>query len=152
MLNLGSKTSPNSQTFRIPSNFRNHRWSTETGAFRWPSCYCFCKKWLNYIISSYYFKRKSMKSLSFKKVSDGQSDIRITIKYVFLFLQSVIRSQTNWCETLKLKFIVMLFDSIYPTCPSDTVTKYTIYPPPLSYWWKDYSNGLGSYFATLSYG
>ena len=22
----------------------------------------------------------------------------------------------------------------------------------LSYWWKDYSNGLGSYFATLSYG
>ena len=44
----------------------------------------------------------------------------------------------------------MFFDSVYPTRPSDTVTKYTIYP--LSYWWKDYSNGLGSYFATLSSG
>ena len=34
-----------------------------------------------------------MKSLSFKKVSDGQSDIHITITYVFLFLQIIIRSQ-----------------------------------------------------------
>ena len=48
----------------------------------------------------------------------------------------------------------MFFDSAYPTRPSDNVTKYTIYPPPLplSCWWKDYSNGLGSYFAILSYG
>ena len=91
-----------------------------------------------------------MKSLSFKKVSNGQSDINITIKYLFLFLQIIIRSQKNWCETLKLKFILMFFDSVYPTRPSDTVTKYTIYP--LSYWWKDYSNGLGSYFANLLYG
>ena len=42
----------------------------------------------------------------------------------------------------------MYFDSVYLKRPSDTVTKYTIYP--LSYWWKDCSNGLGSYFATLS--
>ena len=46
----------------------------------------------------------------------------------------------------------MFFDSVYPTRPSDTVTKYTIYPPYQSYWSKEYSNGLGSYFATLSYG
>ena len=67
-----------------------------------------------------------MKSLSFKKVSDGQVDIHIPIKYVFLFLQIIIRSQKNWCETLKLKFISMSFDSVYPARPSDTLTKYTI--------------------------
>ena len=44
----------------------------------------------------------------------------------------------------------MVFGSIYPTSPSDTVIKYTVYS--LSYWWKDWSNGLGSYFATLLYG
>ena len=33
MLNLGSKISPSSQSFSIPSNFRNHRRGTETGAF-----------------------------------------------------------------------------------------------------------------------
>ena len=116
MLNSGSKTSPSSQIFNIPSNFWNHRWGTETGAFPWPSCYCFCKKWSNYNISSCYFKHKSMKSLSFKKVSDGKSNIHITIKYVFLFLQIIIRSQKNWCETLKLQFILMWFDR----CLSDT--------------------------------
>ena len=33
-------------------------------------------------------------------------------------------------KTLKLKFILMLFDCIYPTRPSYIVTKYTIPPPP----------------------
>ena len=36
-----------------------------------------------------------MKSLSFKKVSDGQSDIHIKIKYFFIFLQIIIRNQKN---------------------------------------------------------
>ena len=49
-----------------------------------------------------------MKYLSFKKVSDGQSVIYITINYVFLFPQ-IIRSQKNWCETLKLKFMLLFF-------------------------------------------
>ena len=128
MLNLGSKTSPSSRIFSIPSNFRNHRLDTETGAFPWPSCYCFCKKWSNYNISSYYFKHKLMKPLSFETVSDGQSNINITIKYVFPFLQIIIRSQKNLCEALKLKFILMFFDSVYPIGSSDTVTEYTIYP------------------------
>ena len=150
MLNLGFKTSPSSQIFIVPSNFRNHRWGTEKGAFPWPSCYFFCKKLSNYNIISYYFKHKSVKSLWFKKVSDGQSYIHITIKCIFSFLQIIIRSQKNWCETLKLKFILIFFDSIYPTRPSNTVTKYTIYL--LSYWWKNYSNSLGPYFATLSDG
>ena len=30
-------------------------------------------------------------------------------------------------KTLKLKFILMFFDSVHPTRPSGTVTKYTIY-------------------------
>ena len=81
-----------------------------------------------------------MKSLSFKKVS--------LFFYKLLFEVKKIDVRLN--KTLKLKFILMFFDSVYPTRPSDTVTKYTIYP--LSYWWKDYSNGLGSYFATLSSG
>ena len=41
----------------------------------------------------------------------------------------------------------MFFDSVYPKRPSDTVAKYTVYLPILSY-----SNVFGSYFATLSYG
>ena len=72
-----------------------------------------------------------MKSLSFKKVSAGQSDTHIAIKYVFLFLHIIIRSQKNWCETLKLKFILMFFGSNFPTRPSDAVIKYIIYPPIL---------------------
>ena len=150
MLNLGLETSPSSHIFNIPSNFWNHHWGTEKRAFPWSSCYCFCKKRWNYIISSYYFKHKSIKFLSFKKVLDGQSVMHITIMYVFLFLQIIIQSQKNCRDTLKLKFILMIFDSVYPTRPCDTLTKCTNYP--LSYCWKDYSNGLGSYFATLSYG
>ena len=68
--------------------------------------------------------------------------------YKLLFEVKKIDVRLN--KTLKLKFTLMLFDSVYPTRPSDTVTKYTTYP--LSYWWKDYSNGLGSYFANLLYG
>ena len=76
-----------------------------------------------------------MKSLLFKKVSsDGQSDIHITIKCVFLFLQIFIRSQKIYVRLnkfLKLKFILTFFDSVYPKRPSNTMTKYTIYPPIL---------------------
>ena len=82
-----------------------------------------------------------------------QSEIHIIIKKVIMFLQFYSKSKKfdmRLNKTLKLKFMLMLFDSVYPLRPSDTVTKYTIYP--LSYWWKDYSNGLGSYFATLLYG
>ena len=119
MLNLGFKTSPSSQIFIVPSNFRNHRWGTEKGAFPWPSCYFFCKKLSNYNIISYYFKHKSVKSLWFKKVSDGQSYIHITIKCIFSFLQIIIRSQKNWCETLKLKFIlIFLIVSIRHVLPT----------------------------------
>ena len=53
-----------------------------------------------------------MKSLSFKKVSDGQSDIHITIKYVFIFQQITIWSQKidmRLNKTLKLKFMLMFF-------------------------------------------
>ena len=40
-----------------------------------------------------------MKFLSFQKASDEQSDIHITIKYVFNFLQINIRFQKYCCET-----------------------------------------------------
>ena len=64
--------------------------------------------------------------------------------YKLLFEVQKIDARLN--KTLKLKLMLMLFDSVYPTRPSNTLTKYTIYPQ--SYWWEDYSNGLGSYFAT----
>ena len=67
--------------------------------------------------------------------------------YKVLF--KVKKTDGRFNKTLKLKFIFVLFNSVYPARSSDTVTKYTIYP--LSYWWKDYSNGLGFYSATLSY-
>ena len=66
--------------------------------------------------------------------------------YKLLFEVKKIDVRLN--KTLKLKFILMFFDSVYLTPASDTVTKHTIYP--LSCWWKDYSNGLGSCFATIS--
>ena len=53
-------------------------------------------------------------------------------------------------KTLKLKFKLIFFNSsirhVFATpCLSIQFTF-------LSYWWKDYSNGLGSYLAALSYG
>ena len=46
--------------------------------------------------------------------------------YKLLFKVKKIDVRLN--KTLKLKFILMFFDSVYPTRPSDTVAKYTIYP------------------------
>ena len=118
MLNLGSKTSPSSPIFSSPSNFQNHRWGTETGAFPWPSCCCFCKKWSNYSISSYCFKHKSMKSLSFKKVSDGQSDIQITIKYVFFFYKLLLEVKKldvrPWNQSLHWCFLKVSIRHVLP--------------------------------------
>ena len=73
-----------------------------------------------------------MKYSSFKKVSDGQSDKHVTTNYVFISLQIIIiqsqkKNDVRLNKTLKLKFMLMFFDSVYPACPSDTVTKYTIY-------------------------
>ena len=103
---------PSSQIFIISSNFRDHRWDTERGVFPWPSCYFFRKKWSNYKISYYYFRHKSTKSLSFKKVSNEQSDIHITIKYVCILVQIIVPSQkidVRLNKSLKLKFILMVF-------------------------------------------
>ena len=75
-----------------------------------------------------------MKSLSFKKCQmDNQiyiSQLSTSLRfYKFLFEVKKIDVRLN--KTLKLTFILMLFDSVYPTRPSDTVTKYTIYTPIL---------------------
>ena len=49
--------------------------------------------------------------------------------YKLLFEVKKIDVRLN--KTLKLKFILMFFDSVYSTRPSDTGTKYTIYLPIL---------------------
>ena len=53
--------------------------------------------------------------------------------YKILFEVKKIDVRLN--KTFKLKFILMLFDSFYLTCPSNKITKYTIYL--LSYCWND---------------
>ena len=68
-----------------------------------------------------------MKSLSFKKVSDGQSDIISQLSKSFYFYKFLFEVK-KIDETLELKFLLMFFDSVCPTRPSDTVTKYNIYP------------------------
>ena len=118
VLDLGRKTSPSGQTFCILSNFWNNNWGTVTGAFPWPSCYFFCKKWSNCNISSYYLKHKSMKFLSFKKVSEGQSDIHVTISYFFIsykLLFEIKKIDMRLSKTLNLKFMLMFFDSLSAT-------------------------------------
>ena len=49
--------------------------------------------------------------------------------YKLLFEVKKIDMKLN--ITLKLKFILMFFDSVYLTHPSDTVVKHTIYLPIL---------------------
>ena len=56
----------------------------------------------------------------------------------------------NLNKTLKLKSILMFFDNVYLTALP--TPRLSIKPAPLSYWCKNYLNGLGSYLATLSYG
>ena len=95
-----------------------------------------------------------MKSLSLKKVSDGQSDIHITIKCVLFFCKLLfeVKKKINvrLNKTLKLKFILMFFASAYPTRPSDTVTKYTVYLRILLV--ERLFKWSWVFFATLSYG
>ena len=72
-----------------------------------------------------------MKSLSFKKCQiDNQIYISQLNTSVFFYklLFEVKKIDVRLNKTLKLKFILMFLYSIYPTRPSDTVTKYTIYP------------------------
>ena len=73
-----------------------------------------------------------MKSLSFNRM-DNQIYISQLIPSLFfnklLFQAKAIDVRLN--KTLKLKFILMFFDCVYPTRPSDNVTKYTIYLPIL---------------------
>ena len=117
MLNLAQK--PHCcQSFSIPNNFWNHREGTETGAFLWPSCYCFCKKWSNYNISSYHFEHKSVKSIILKSVAWTMIYLS-QLSASLIFLQIFIRIQKKWCETqnLEVKFHFDVFWYCYPTRP-----------------------------------
>ena len=71
-----------------------------------------------------------MKSLSFKKVLYEQLHIYISQLIMSLFfyklLLQVKKIDLRLNKTLKLKLVLMFFDSVYPTRPSDNVTKYFI--------------------------
>ena len=64
----------------------------------------------------------------------------ITSLFSYKLLFEIKKIDMRLSKTLNLKFMLMFYDSAYPTCPFDTVAKYTIYS--LSHWWKDYSNSL----------
>ena len=143
MLNLGWKTSPSSQIFSIPSNFRNHPWGTETGAFPCPSCYCFVQNDritvsvpINLKInkrSLYHLKKcrmdhkiyispRMLKSLALTSLISQLS----TSLFFYKLLFEVKKIDVRLNKTFKLNFILMFFDRVYPTRPSDTVTRYTV--------------------------
>ena len=134
MLNLGSKTSPSSQVFGIPSNFRNQCRGTETGAFPWPSCIVLVKKWSNYKISSIILSINQWSLYHLKKYRMNNhiyiSQLSTSLCF-YKVLFEVKKTDVRLNKTLKLKFILMLFDSVDLTRSSDTVTKYIIYPPIL---------------------
>ena len=131
MLNLGSKTSPSIQIFSIPSNFRSHCWGTETGAFPWSACIVFVKnhqvtisvplilsinKW-----SLYHLKKCRMDN----QIYISQFSTSLCFYKVFFEVKKI---DVRFKKTLELKFILMYFDSVYLTRPSNSLTKYTIYP------------------------
>ena len=134
MLNLDWKTSPSSQIFSIPSNFRNHRWGTETGAFPCPACYCFVKSdWIT--VSVTINLRINNWSLCYLKKCRIDNKMYIsqfrTSLFFYKLLFKIKKIDVRFNKTLKLNFILMLFDRVYPTRPSDTVTRYAIYFPIL---------------------
>ena len=99
MLNLGSKTSPRSQIFTIPSNFRNHVETPRQGHFLDLHVTDFVKNDRITVSVPIILSINQRSLYHFKKKSGRLSDIHITIKCVFIFLQIIIRSQKNWCET-----------------------------------------------------
>ena len=153
MLNLGSKSSPSSHIFSISIKFWNHRWGTDTGVFPWLQCICFVKNDRITISVSIILSKNQWSLYHLKKCQlDNQIYIlQLSTSLCFCeFLFKVKKTDVRLNKTLKLKFMLMLFDSVYLTRPSNIVTKYTIYP--LCHWWKNYSNGLECYFDTLLYG
>ena len=64
----------------------------------------------------------------------------ITSVFSYKLLFEIKKIDRRLIKTLNLEFMLMFFDSVYPTRPFDTVTEYTIYS--LSHRWKDYSNSL----------
>ena len=103
------------------------------GALRqghWSSCYYFCKKWSNYNIKYFCLKHKLMKYLSLKKKCRMKNQIylsqlcRSLFSYKLLF--EVKEIDVKPIKTLKSTFTLF---SVYPSIPSNTVAKYTIYHP-----------------------
>ena len=149
MLNLGSKLHPVVKFLAFPVIFE-----TTTGALRQEHfldlhVIIFVK---NGRITTSVPIMLSINQWSLYHLKKCRMDSRIYISQLrmsFFFYKFLFEVKKLMWE-LKLKFILTFFDSVYPTRPSDPLTNYTIYP--LSYWWKDYSNSLGFYSATLSYG
>ena len=125
MLNLGSKTSPSSQIFTIPSNFRNHAVTPRQGHFLDLHVIVFVKN-DRITVSVPIILSINQRSLYHLKKSRMDNQIYISLLNASLFFYKLLfevkKIDVRLNKTLKLKFILMLFDSVYPTRPSDTVT------------------------------
>ena len=132
MLNLGSKTSPRTQIFTIPSNFRNHAETPRQEHFLDLHIIVFVKN-DRITVSVPIILSINQRSLYHLKKSRMDNQIYISLLSASLFFYKLLfeveKIDVRLNKTLKLKFILMLFDSVYPTRPSDTVTKYTVYHP-----------------------
>ena len=131
MLNLDWKTSPRSQIFSIPSNFWNHRWDTEIGAFSCPSCY-FVKIDRTTVLVPINLRINNWSLYHLKKCRVNNkiytSQLSTTL-FFYNLLFKVKKIDVRLDKTLKLNFILMFFDIVYSTSLLDTVTRYTIYSP-----------------------
>ena len=52
-----------------------------------------------------------------------------TSLFFYKLLFEAKKDDVRFNKTFKLKFILVFFDSVYPTRPFDTVTKYIVYLP-----------------------
>ena len=132
MLSLGSKTWPSSQILVSPVIFETTAGTLRQGHFLDLNVIAFCKndritisvpiilsinQW-----SLYHFKKYRMDNHIYI------SQLRTSF-FFYKLLFEVKKIDLRLNKALKLTFILMFFDSAYPTRPSDTVTKtkYTIY-------------------------
>ena len=123
-----------SQIFTILSGFLNHAETLRQGHFLDLHVIVFVKN--DRIAISFPIilsvNRWSLYHLEKCRVDNQIYTLQVsTSLFFYKLLFEVKKIDVRLYKTLKLKFILVFFDSVYPTRPSDIVTKYTVYLPIL---------------------
>ena len=153
MLNLGSKTSLSSHIFTIPSTFRDHAETLRQGHFLDLHTIVFVKNdqitiSVPIILSIYrWILYNSKKCRLDNQIHTTQFSASLFFcKLLFEVKKLTWDSIKPWNENLYRWFLIVSTRHVLLT------PWLSIQFTSLSYWCKDYLNGLRSYFATLSYG